>query len=157
MRTPEEQDCILIVDDDPDQRTLLSIVLGHAGFRVVAAGGTREGFELARRERPDLIISDVVMPALSGIDLCRMIRAEEELRAIPILLLSAIDKSTDSMVEALQSGADGYVEISFGPHLLVARVARRSGGVRLHRAFRRPNGAGPIFVQSGQRRNTHAK
>jgi two-component system, cell cycle sensor histidine kinase and response regulator CckA len=124
MRTPEEQDCILIVDDDPDQRTLLATVLGHAGFRVVAAGGARDGFELARRERPDLIISDVVMPELSGIDLCRMIRADAELRAVPILLLSAIDKRTKSMVEALQTGADDYVEIPFEPHLLVARATR---------------------------------
>jgi DNA-binding response OmpR family regulator len=99
-------------------------LLHHAGFHILTAGNAREGIRLARSERPDLVISDVVMPIISGIELCQMIRVDADLTTIPVLLVSAFDKDTESVVEALQNGADGYIEVPFEPSLLVAKVVR---------------------------------
>jgi len=88
-------------------------VLRHAGFHILTAGNALEGILVARSERPDLVISDVVMPEISGIELCQMIRADADLATIPVLLVSALDKETESIVEALQTGADGYIEVPF--------------------------------------------
>jgi two-component system cell cycle sensor histidine kinase/response regulator CckA len=102
----------------------VSSLLGRAGFDILTAGDAQEGMQIARRERPDLVISDVVMPNISGIELCQMIRADADLATIPVLLVSALDKETESVVEALQTGADGYIEVPFEPSLLVAKVVR---------------------------------
>lgn len=124
MDIPQDQPTILIIDDSPEHLELMGLLLSHAGFHVLTAEDAQEGINLAQRERPDLVISDVVMPRISGIDLCRMIRANAELASIPILLVSALDKETESVVEALRTGADGYLEMPFEPSLLVAKVVR---------------------------------
>jgi len=124
IKIPQAQNTILIVDDTPEHLALVSSLLRRGGFHILTAGNAREGMRLARRERPDLLISDVVMPNISGIELCQMIRADADLATIPILLISALDKDTESVVEALQTGADGYIEVPFEPHQLVAKVVR---------------------------------
>jgi signal transduction histidine kinase len=124
LEIPQTQNAILLIDDTPDHLELMGSLLRRAGFRVLTAGDAREGIRVARRECPDLVISDVVMPSVSGIELCQMIRADADLATIPVLLVSALDKDTDSIVEALQTGADGYIEMPFEPSLLVAKVVR---------------------------------
>ncbi len=115
---------ILLVNDMPDQLELLNTLLGKAGYRVITARDGREGFRLAQRERPLLVISDVLMPEASGIELCRWIRADARLRAVPILLLSAVRFDTPSVVEGLQAGADDYLETPYDPLRLIVKVAR---------------------------------
>jgi diguanylate cyclase (GGDEF)-like protein/PAS domain S-box-containing protein len=91
---------------------------------VFAAHDGAEGLEVARRERPLLIISDVMMPHVSGVELCKSLRRDEELSATMILLVSAMRVGDASAVEGLRAGADDYLEAPFDPMRLVAKTAR---------------------------------
>src|SRR5713226_6409191 len=90
---------VLVVNDLPDQLDLMNFALRQAGYRVFTAEDGRAGFDLAKRERPDLVISDVMMPRLNGIEFCRLVREDEELRTMPILLVSALRTDTASVIE----------------------------------------------------------
>lgn len=115
---------ILIINDDADSLGLLSHILRQAGYRVIAAEDGLEGLSLAQTEFPDLIISDVMMPKMDGIELCRQIRQTPKLRITPIILVSAFYKSSSKVVEGLDAGADSYIEVPYEPMQLVAKVAR---------------------------------
>ncbi|MDQ3803079.1 MAG: EAL domain-containing protein [Acidobacteriota bacterium] len=127
---------ILVVDDTPDRLELMSVLLDMSGYRVLKACDGREAFEVARRERPLLVVSDVAMPRGSGIELCRWIRADADLFATPILLVSAQLKGSASAVEGLQAGADDYLEAPYDPMRFVAKVARLSERARFEGALR---------------------
>src|SRR5947207_1884549 len=101
---------VLVVNDLPDQVELMNTALRKAGYRVLTAEDGHAGFEVAKRERPDLIVSDVTMPGVNGIEFCRLVRQEEELSTLPILLVSALRKDTASVIEGLRAGADEYLE-----------------------------------------------
>ena len=88
--THEDGKTILIADDNRDRLTLVALLMEQAGYEVLTAGDGQEAFEVARGERPLVVISDVMMPRATGIDLCRWMRADEELRAVPVLLVSAL-------------------------------------------------------------------
>jgi PAS domain S-box-containing protein len=115
---------VLVVHDAPDQLELMSLLLKKSGHRVVTARDGREGFEAARRERPALVISDVSMPHLDGIEMCRLIRCHPSLRMTPVLLVSAMRTGSASVVEGLKGGADDYLEAPYEPVLLIAKVTR---------------------------------
>jgi len=115
---------VLIVNDLTDQLELMHSALHKAGYTVFTAENGREGFITAKRERPDLIISDVTMPEVDGIEFCRLIRQDEALGTKPILLVSALRTDTLSVVEGLQAGADEYLEFPFDAARLVAQAAR---------------------------------
>ena len=127
---------ILIVNDDPDQLEVMSTLLRSAGYHVVTASDGSEGFAVAQRQHLDLVISDVMMPNTSGIELCRLIRADKKLRALPILLVSALRKDTDTVIEGLRSGADAYMEAPYDPMLLIAKVAQLIERARLTGHYR---------------------
>jgi PAS domain S-box-containing protein len=116
---------ILVVNDEPDQLEMMSAWLRKAGYRVLTARDGREGFAVAKREHPDLVMSDVIMPYADGIELCRSIRSDCDLYATPILLASALRKDTESVVEGLQAGADDYLEMPHDMMRVIAQVARR--------------------------------
>jgi len=120
----ESENTVLVVNDTPDQLELMSVLLCTAGYKVFTACDGREGFEVAQRERPDLVISDVLMPRANGIELCQWIRADVVLRETPILLVSALRKDTASAVEGLKAGADDYFEAPYDPMRLIALMAR---------------------------------
>ncbi|CDM65019.1 PAS domain S-box protein [Pyrinomonas methylaliphatogenes] len=113
---------ILLVNDLPDQLEVTAFLLKREGYRVIGALNGEEAFHLAQFDPPDLIVSDVAMPVMDGIELCRRIRATSHLAPTPIILLSAIRKDVPSMVEALQVGADDYVEAPYDPRFLLAKV-----------------------------------
>ncbi|HST53881.1 MAG TPA: response regulator [Pyrinomonadaceae bacterium] len=115
---------VLCVNDDFAQLELLELQLCHAGYRVFKAFNGLEAVEITKRERPDLIISDVTMPRCDGIELCRAVRADEELSGTPILLVSGLRKDTESVVEGLRAGADEYLEAPYNPMRLIALAAR---------------------------------
>ena len=75
-----------------------------------------------RRQRPDLVISDVSMPRMNGLEFCQAIRTDTELKTVPILLVSALQKDTESVVAGLRAGADDYLEIPFDSARLIAKV-----------------------------------
>ncbi len=136
MESSGAPDTILIVNDAPEQLALAAAVLRQAGYGVSEAADGREALTLARRERPALIISDVVMPYGDGIELCRAVRADKGLSRTPILLLSAQRRDAGSAVEGLAAGADDYLEAPYEPLRLVAQVARLLERARVEAHYR---------------------
>jgi CheY-like chemotaxis protein len=98
-------DTILVVNDAPDQLELLAFILEKAGHRVLTALNGIEGLTVAQRETPALIISDILMPEMNGIDFCRQIRAHEKLHSTPFLLASVLQKEAAGVIEGLEAGA----------------------------------------------------
>jgi PAS domain S-box-containing protein len=119
-----EGDSVLIVNDIPEQLGLMDALLRKAGYSVYTAEDGRQAFEVAKTKRPDIVISDVSMPQVNGIEFCRLIRQDDDLRLVPILLVTAHRKDTASVVEGLRSGADDYLELPFDSTRLVAKVSR---------------------------------
>ena len=120
-RTPST---ILCVDDTPDKLELAVAILRKAGYRVETAFDGRTALETAGQVIPDLILSDVAMPVMDGIELCRAVRNDEKLRSVPIMLVTAFLTDAKSMAEGLGAGADDYLEAPYEPQRLVAKVAR---------------------------------
>jgi len=118
---------ILVVDDEERLRSLLRAYLTQEGYHVLTAGDGREALHLARQEKPDLIILDIMMPEMDGLEFLKQYRARE--RGAPIIMLTARVEEAD-MVLGLELGADDYVTKPFSPRVLVARVRaalRRAG------------------------------
>ena len=109
---------ILVVDDEPTLRETLVEALEVEGFRAVAAADGREALVRFRAERPDLVLLDLMLPELSGIEVCRIIRAES---GVPIIMLTAKDSEVDKVV-GLELGADDYVTKPFSIRELSARI-----------------------------------
>lgn len=118
------EDTVLIVNDIPEQLWLMDSLLRKAGYEVITAGDGHEGFDVAKGKRPDVVISDVSMPRVNGIEFCRLIRQDSELRSTPILLVSAHRQDTESVIEGLESGADDFLELPFDSTRLIAKVSR---------------------------------
>lgn len=112
---------ILIVDDNPDVRTYVSSILGEKGYQVYTARNGAEGFTVAQTYRPHLIVSDLMMPQVSGLDMIRLIREAEDLKGTPIILLTAkVDE--DTRIEGTERGADAYLSKPFNDRELLAEV-----------------------------------
>jgi len=109
---------ILVVDDEPEIVRLVRAYLKEAGFRVVTASDGQQALYVARHEKPDLVVLDVLMPRMDGLEFTRRIRRE---RDIPIIMLTARAEETDRIV-GLELGADDYVTKPFSPREVVARV-----------------------------------
>ncbi|SRR5579883_2645489 len=112
---------ILIVDDNPDLRTYVSGILREQGYHVWTARNGSEGFQTAQVHRPQLIVSDLMMPMVSGLDMIRMIRENEDLKGIPIILLTA-KADEDTRIEGVEQGADAYLSKPFSDRELLAEV-----------------------------------
>ncbi|MBW4474116.1 MAG: response regulator [Stenomitos rutilans HA7619-LM2] len=112
---------ILIVDDNPDLRTYVSTILREQGYRVWTARNGSEGFHSAQTHRPQLIVSDLMMPMVSGLDMIRLIREDEELKGIPIILLTA-KADEDTRIEGVERGADAYLSKPFSDRELLAEA-----------------------------------
>jgi signal transduction histidine kinase len=112
---------ILVADDNADMRAYLAQLLG-AIYRVEVVADGEAALAAARRERPDLILSDIMMPRLDGTGLLKALRADESLRSIPLILLSA-RAGEEARIEGLQSGADEYLAKPFSARELTARIA----------------------------------
>ena len=109
---------ILIVDDEPKIAALARDYLEHAGFAVITAATGRTALETIRRQRPDLVVLDLGLPELDGLDVTREIRRDSSL---PIVMLTARDDELDKLL-GLELGADDYLTKPFSPRELVARV-----------------------------------
>src|SRR4026207_950308 len=109
---------ILVVDDEPTLRETIVEALEADGFRVLAAADGREALTTFRAERPDLVLLDLLLPELSGIEVTRIIRAES---GVPIVMLTAKDSELDKVV-GLELGADDYVTKPFSLRELTARI-----------------------------------
>src|SRR6266478_2052805 len=112
---------VLIVDDDPDIQKLVSYNLGQAGFEVTTAGTGRNALEAVQKQPPDLIILDLMLPDVDGMEVCRTLRQRDNSRRIPIIMLTARSEEIDRVV-GFELGADDYVMKPFSPRELVLRV-----------------------------------
>jgi two-component system alkaline phosphatase synthesis response regulator PhoP len=121
---------VLVVDDEPKIVRQARDYLENSGFRVVSAGDGTTALALARHERPDLVVLDLNLPGVDGLDVCRALRRESD---VPIIMLTARVEETDRLI-GLELGADDYITKPFSPRELVARVRavlrRVRGGVR---------------------------
>lgn len=118
---PSNASTILVVDDNPDLRAYVSGILRANGYRVQTACNGSEGFEIVKKIVPSLIVSDLMMPIVSGLEMIRSIRQEETLKGIPIILLTAkVDEET--RIEGTERGADAYLAKPFNDRELLAEV-----------------------------------
>src|SRR3712207_2415329 len=112
---------ILVVDDEPRIVEIARDYLKQAGFRIVTAGDGEMALALARSERPNLIVLDLMLPSMDGYDVTRILRRDSLLAKTPVIMLTARVEETDKLV-GLELGADDYLTKPFSPRELVARV-----------------------------------
>ena len=112
---------ILIVEDEEDILALVHYNLSRDGFQVTTATTGEEGVEQARKEHPDLMILDLMLPGMDGLEVCEALKKDRELRDIPIIMLTAKGEESD-IVKGLEMGAADYVTKPFSPKVLLARV-----------------------------------
>ena len=112
---------ILVVEDEPDIRKLVQYNLTQERFKVLEAEDGEQALKIVQRDRPHLLILDLMLPGLSGIEVCRILRDRTETAKLPILMLTAKAGETDRVL-GLEMGADDYLTKPFSPRELVARV-----------------------------------
>ncbi len=124
---------ILIIEDEQSIATLLSYNLTQAGYQTIIANDGKEGFELALNESPSLIVLDLMLPTMDGVEICKELRLQKI--STPIIMLTAKDDEFDKVL-GLELGADDYMTKPFSPREVVARikaVLRRSEGAKVQR------------------------
>lgn len=114
---------ILIVDDEEDVLELVRYNLGRNGYKVETAATGEEALEKARAKLPDLIILDLMLPCIDGLEVCKKLKSNTKTENIPVIMLTAKGDETD-VVAGLELGADDYVTKPFSPKVLIARVRR---------------------------------
>ena len=137
---PQMGSKILVVDDDPNVVKIVQLYLERDGHEVLTAADGVAGLEMAREESPDLIVLDLMMPRMDGMEVCRTIRAES---SVPVIMLTAMVEEDDRLA-GFDLGADDYVTKPFSPRELAARVR-----AVLRRTARDREEAGPGTLESG--------
>lgn len=112
---------ILVIEDETDILGLIRHHLERDQFRVVGAGSGEDGVRIARREPPDLVLLDLMLPGMDGLEVCRVLRSDPATRQVPIVMLTARTEESD-VVAGLELGADDYITKPFRPRVLVARL-----------------------------------
>lgn len=127
---------ILVVEDEQDILQLVKLYLEKEGFRPITAMSGHEALKKVKDEKPDLVVLDLMLPELDGLEICKRLRSVPDTAMLPILMLTAKAEESDTIV-GLELGADDYVTKSFSPKALVARVK-----ALLRRVERVPTGPG---------------
>jgi two-component system alkaline phosphatase synthesis response regulator PhoP len=144
---------ILIVEDDPDIADLVARYLDKAGFSTERAASGREALQTIAAKPPDLVVLDLMLPHVDGLDVCRLVRASDATAAMPIIMLTARAEESERIV-GLELGADDYLSKPFSPNELVARVrallrrAQRGSGPAAPGTTSKPLSYGPIAVDT---------
>jgi len=112
---------ILIVEDEKDIVKMLDYNLKKEGFRVISCGDGEDALDLAVRERPDLVVLDLMLPVIDGLEVCRQLKKDDKTASLPIIMLTAKAQEADK-VAGLELGADDYVTKPFSPRELTARI-----------------------------------
>lgn len=112
---------VLVVDDDPVIQKLLQVNFEMEGYSVITAGDGEEGLRRAQSERPDIVLLDIMMPKMNGLEVAAALKADDETAGIPVILLSAKAQSSDVQA-GMEAGADDYITKPFDPLELLDRV-----------------------------------
>ncbi len=115
---------ILVVDDEPHICRLLQFNLEKAGFEVLIAPDGKEGVEIAKKRKPDVILLDILMPEMNGIEACAILKTDLKTKNIPIFMLTALSRVGD-MEDAFEAGADGYITKPFPATDIGEEIRRR--------------------------------
>ncbi len=124
------KEMILVVEDEEDILELIKFNLGKEGYRVAGAATGEAALKAARNNLPDLIILDLMLPGIDGLDVCKILKNDSKTQRIPIIMLTAKSEESD-VITGLEVGADDYITKPFSPKVLIARVRaalRRKGG-----------------------------
>jgi two-component system phosphate regulon response regulator PhoB len=119
--TPTMKDAILVVDDEEDIRELVRYNLSKGGYNVMTVGTGEEALQIAQEVKPILVVLDIMLPGIDGLEVCRRLKADSVLCKTPIVMISALGEEND-VVAGLELGADDYVAKPFSPGVLLARV-----------------------------------
>jgi len=112
---------ILVVEDEAEILELVRYNLSREGYKILEAESGEEALRLVRREKPDLVVLDLMLPEIDGLEVCRQMKNEEDTAKIPVVMLTAKGEEAD-IVAGLELGADDYITKPFSPRVLVARV-----------------------------------
>lgn len=112
---------ILVVEDQEDNRQILRDLFGSVGYEMIEANDGEAGVAAAKKERPDLILMDIQLPVLDGYEATRQIKADAELKSIPVIVVTSYALSGDE-VKARAAGCDAYVTKPYSPRLLLAKI-----------------------------------
>lgn len=118
---------VLCIEDHAEMIELMRLILGRQGFEVEGALGGREGLELMRENPPDLVLLDLMMPEMDGWEVYRQLKADEQLREIPVIAVTAKAQNIDRVLGLHIAGMDDFITKPFGPKELIASVERVLG------------------------------
>jgi two-component system phosphate regulon response regulator PhoB len=124
LRLQQLNERILVIEDEPDIREVISYNLSKEGYRVITASTGEEGLRSAFSQLPDLVVLDLMLPGVYGLDVCRQIRSDSRTAAVPIIMLTARSEESD-IITGLEVGANDYITKPFSPRVLVAKVRAR--------------------------------
>ena len=112
---------ILFIDDNPVDRTLINRLLTKSGFNVLLAEGGANGLEIAREEKPDLVLLDILLPGISGIELCKKIRGSPATYHIPVIFYTSLD-TPKHLIDYASYGARDYIQKTMPPQQLISAI-----------------------------------
>ena len=117
---------ILVVEDNLEMRNIISIRLEINGYKVISAEDGQQALDITKKENPDLLILDLMLPKITGFEVCRMLKFDDKYKKLPIIILSALDQQ-DDREKAVQSGADAYFIKPFDLELLLSKIKSLTG------------------------------
>ncbi len=123
----EKKKTVVCVEDEPEMIDLVKLILGRKGYDLVGAVGGREGLEIVRKLKPDLVLLDLMMPDMDGWEVYQQMKADEELKKIPVIVVTAKAQSIDKVLGLHIAKVDDYVTKPFGPQELLQSVNKVLG------------------------------
>jgi len=120
--TEDEKRIVVCIEDEPEMIDLIRLILGREEFELVGAVGGREGLETVRRIKPDLVLLDLMMPDIDGWEVYQQMKADPELKGIPVIVVTAKAQSIDKVLGLHIAKVDDYVTKPFGPQELLASI-----------------------------------
>ena len=128
----EAKKCVVCIEDEPEMIDLVKLILSRKGYAVTGANGGREGLEAIRRDKPDLVLLDLMMPDMDGWEVYQQMKANDAMKDIPVIVVTAKAQSIDKVLGLHIAKVDDYITKPFGPQELLDSVdrviERRRGG-----------------------------
>jgi DNA-binding response OmpR family regulator len=120
----ESKKSVVCIEDEPEMIDLIKLILGRKGFELAGAMGGREGLELIRRLKPDLVLLDLMMPDMDGWEVYQQLKSDDELKHIPVIIVTAKAQSIDKVLGLHIAKVDDYVTKPFGPQELLQSIEK---------------------------------